>query len=326
MSWRLSADALDYSPYDGRTLLVLISLASWADDDGSHIYPRVETLATKARCSVRQAQRALRQMESDGVLIVVKKGGGRSLTEYRIDVEKLRDGQGCQNGTGDTSDAKPARNVTSEVTKRAAHIDNRSTTRSVTLSAPAGAGESDAAIALGKGEPERFREFRDSWAKTMPNAFPAKDEAQAEAEFTKITRLVPAVELIGALRLHGEAETQRAARYTRGDFRTKLPSTWLRERGWKGYLQQVRDQAALAVGNNDALARVREALGTDVFGRLVRCGVTDAELARFDGLIFQAPATFVADRPFQAARLRHHRPQLEREFGKAVQVQERRSG
>ncbi|MGB8601101.1 MAG: hypothetical protein WCD42_02780 [Rhizomicrobium sp.] len=89
MSLRLTADVLDYAPYDGGTLLVLLALASWANDDGTRIFPRIEAMAAKARLGVRATQYALRQLEEDGVLSVVSAGRGRKTTEYRLEVQKM---------------------------------------------------------------------------------------------------------------------------------------------------------------------------------------------------------------------------------------------
>lgn len=318
MSWRLSADALEFSPYEGRTLLVLIALASWADDDGSHIYPRIETLAKRARCSVRQAQRALRQMEGDGVLVVVRKGGGRSLTEYRIDVEKLRGNVRCQNGTSDIGDMKTAENVTSGVTKPAAHIDTRSSTRSSTrsLSAPADAGESEKIASLGKGAPERFPEFRSVVANSWPGGFPADNQVAASKAWADVTRMHSADLVIACAGLHGRAKTEKQNQRgkTGGREIMRLPSNWLKEGDWQGYIPQAEEAARRDAATVTALGNVRRALGDGLVEVLKRAGMDDATMARLDGLTLAGDASFTVTSMFQRTLLEKHQGALERHF------------
>jgi len=67
-------------------MLLALALADHADDDGVHIFPTVEALATKTRQSVRTVQRQLKNMVDDGWLIPVGKHGSHrySPNEYRI--------------------------------------------------------------------------------------------------------------------------------------------------------------------------------------------------------------------------------------------------
>lgn len=94
MSFRVTADVLDFAPYSKGPLVILICMASWANDDGGRIFPRIETLAEKARMSVRRTQSALREFEKAGLIECVRKNGGRhgeaGAHEYKINVEKLR--------------------------------------------------------------------------------------------------------------------------------------------------------------------------------------------------------------------------------------------
>lgn len=172
-------------------------------------------------------------------------------------------------------------------------------------SPPAGADESDVA-SLGQGKPERWKEFRSAWAKTMPDGFPAKDEAAARMQFIHQTRTVDPDLLIGAVRLHGAAETQRYKNRRGQDFRTKLPSNWLRDSGYEGYLRQVESDAAAETTEAITLARVRADLGPRMVEILRNCGATDAVLAKLDGVTFDdgPPACFTVERPFQASLLR----------------------
>lgn len=77
--------------YDSGTLLVFLALADWANDDGQRIFPHLEQLAKKARLSVRQSQRALRELEDDEMIMAVKNatGGRGNRKEYNINVERV---------------------------------------------------------------------------------------------------------------------------------------------------------------------------------------------------------------------------------------------
>lgn len=64
------------APYTAGSLIVLLALADWANDEGV-AWPSMERLAQKARIDRRSAQRIVRQLEKDGVL-EVQHGGGRA--------------------------------------------------------------------------------------------------------------------------------------------------------------------------------------------------------------------------------------------------------
>lgn len=172
-------------------------------------------------------------------------------------------------------------------------------------SPPAGAGESGVA-SLGRGKPERWKEFRSVWAETMPDGFPAKDEAAARTRFIETTRTIDPDLLIGAMRLHGTAETARNKARRGNDFRTKLPSNWLRDRGYEGYLAQAKADAATETTEAVTLGRVQASLGPRMVEILRGCGASDAMLAKLDGVTFEdgPPACFTVVRPFQASLLR----------------------
>lgn len=306
MSWRLSADALDYSPYEGRTLLVLIALCSWAHDDGCRIFPRVETVAQKARCSVRQAQRALRQLETDGVLVVVKKGGGRSVTEYRIDIVKLRNGHGCQNGTGDKTDSQIVENVTPEVPKPAAHIDNRSgdsVIESVTLARD---GE-----VVGR---------RDLWPafQRWPGKLPASaSEARTLSALDRLKDPPSIPDLLACIEAQGvEYERVNADRRQRrqGDEPLMAPHNWLEKvRGFEKYLTVVRERPSRIAAGVEKARRVMEDLGAEVHAGLRRARLTEGEISSLGGVTFDPgpPAIFGNLTPQQEKTLRLHHQDLD---------------
>jgi hypothetical protein len=82
----------DFS-WGGGPLILALSLADFASDDGQRIYPAVKTMAKKTRQSARTVQRQLRMLEKTGWLICVRRNGdgSRSPTHYRIDPEWIRD-------------------------------------------------------------------------------------------------------------------------------------------------------------------------------------------------------------------------------------------
>lgn len=73
----------EHSQQSGSSLLVLLALADFADDDG-YCYPSVARLAKKARLSERATQYALRDLEEAGELSVERGGGRRKANRYKV--------------------------------------------------------------------------------------------------------------------------------------------------------------------------------------------------------------------------------------------------
>lgn len=75
-----------FFPGKGAVFTVALALADHAHDDGTHIYPGVDSLVTKTRLNRRTVQRALRSLEESGWLLVDKPATGRRgyATVYRI--------------------------------------------------------------------------------------------------------------------------------------------------------------------------------------------------------------------------------------------------
>src|SRR5262245_21813588 len=70
-------------------LLVLLAMADHADHLGNNVRPSIDLIAWKTRYEERQVRRISRSLEVDGLLEVIKAGGGRKrATEYRIRLEK----------------------------------------------------------------------------------------------------------------------------------------------------------------------------------------------------------------------------------------------
>lgn len=77
MSVRVMAAVFDRYPNGGGEMLLALSLADHAHDDGTHIYPSVDSLAQKTRQSVRAVQYQLKSMLACGWLVLTNEGDGR---------------------------------------------------------------------------------------------------------------------------------------------------------------------------------------------------------------------------------------------------------
>ncbi|MEZ2349566.1 helix-turn-helix domain-containing protein [Caballeronia sp. RCC_10] len=91
MSVKVMSAVWENYPVGGGELVLALALADHAHDDGTHIWPKVATLAKKTRQSERTVQYQLRKMESDGFITLVNQGkGGRNLSrEYAINMEHI---------------------------------------------------------------------------------------------------------------------------------------------------------------------------------------------------------------------------------------------
>lgn len=90
MSVTVQALVWKYAPYSEGTLLVLLALADWSNDEGES-WPAIPSIATKTRQSDRQTQRCIKLIKKDGFL-TVKRGGGKGISNrYCIAIEKLAD-------------------------------------------------------------------------------------------------------------------------------------------------------------------------------------------------------------------------------------------
>lgn len=114
MSLRATLWALDQAPTDDPAeVVVLISLADEADDEGRNAWPSQERLATRARCSVRTVQRRLRALEDRGLITRMECADARytSLPErkrpvcYRLALHLTRQSDASDEVTTTRSDA-----------------------------------------------------------------------------------------------------------------------------------------------------------------------------------------------------------------------------
>lgn len=126
----MSIEAMVYvwkkSPNKQGTLLLELALADHADAHGE-CYPSIAKLAEKCRMDERHVRRTLRQLEKQGILVVLKNAGPNGVNKYRLSYKNVKGGQnvtpdkmsgGGQNVRGtnraegeDKSDKIPVKNV-----------------------------------------------------------------------------------------------------------------------------------------------------------------------------------------------------------------------
>ena len=271
MSIRVQSLVWDSGLYSGGTLIILLALADWANDDGDRVFPSLETLARKARLSVRAAQLCLRRLQKDGVIqpLSESKGGRGKVTQYRINLERVQYLRGLAKagGKGCKASAKPCKTVeqkgevkSTKGENPAAYIDNHQE--------PSGdpslhASEVPAYCAL---EP-----WPAVWAafKSWPNFSVTASEERARGAWQRLHDTLPP-DLVDRITQHGVAiETENARRGRAGRAWIAHPHNWLeRDRGWERYggieITQVKEEEARAAWGGEA-ALLIDAIGYTKF-------------------------------------------------------------
>ncbi len=85
------------APYSGGTLLTLLALADWSNEEGV-CFPKIATLAKKARLSERAAQSAIKNLVEDGALSIESESDRPGQPRvFKIGVQYLHpsEGDGC---------------------------------------------------------------------------------------------------------------------------------------------------------------------------------------------------------------------------------------
>ncbi|WP_254216095.1 helix-turn-helix domain-containing protein [Burkholderia multivorans] len=94
MSVKVMNAVFERYPVGGGEMLLALALADHADDDGTHVFPSVDTMVIKTRQSTRAVQYQLEKMQECGWLILVKAArGGRKggyPAEYRINLDWIK--------------------------------------------------------------------------------------------------------------------------------------------------------------------------------------------------------------------------------------------
>lgn len=223
MSIRVMTLVWDSDAYQGGTLLVLLAMADWAQDDGSKVHPHMETLAKKARLSVRGAQRCVGELKKDGVIVEVLGPRRGRATEYKIMLERVKElhRNNCTAITsGETSGSVGVTSDPVGVTSDASHIDNH---------------QEPSVEPSYAGARVRWAEV---WAafKTWPGLPAGASEQRARQAWERMAGRLPA-DLVDRIRAHGEALVRDNERRGRaGTAMVTHPHNWLeRDRGWAGY-------------------------------------------------------------------------------------------
>lgn len=316
MSIRVMTAVWDSGAFEGGTLLVLLALADWAQDDGSRVYPKIEQLAKKARLSDRQTTTCLKNLRAAGIIFEVEAAKRGRPTEYRIDVvavKKLR-GKNCTATERDEVCAGVGvKSETIGVKSAPAHIEQPSEQPSGNRHSHAPDGASERPASPG------WKEFRATIVETWPGTFPSDNEAKARKAFDVLTKTIPAETLIACAAAHGAAKTaiksKRGA--AAGAFLIQSPSNWLKDRGFEGYADDVerakQSEANLARG----LARAHIGLGQEIIDIFRSVGMTETEIAKMDGASFLGGSQpcFTVETPFQGEILRRHGQKLQRALG-----------
>jgi hypothetical protein len=110
MSVKMMTMVFDRYPNGGGEMLLALSLADHASDDGSRIYPSIKSLAKKTRQAERSVQYQLRKMEEAMWLLLENSGnGGRNQHRmYCINPEWIKGADFASLKKGATDDIKGA--------------------------------------------------------------------------------------------------------------------------------------------------------------------------------------------------------------------------
>ncbi|MCB0133755.1 MAG: helix-turn-helix domain-containing protein [Caldilineaceae bacterium] len=95
MSIRIMTAVWDAQRYEAGTLLVLLAMADYANDEDHTCHPSIGRLAQKSRLSERQVSRILVRLKDDGVISPVGEKPttqGRPIVVYRINTDALSKG------------------------------------------------------------------------------------------------------------------------------------------------------------------------------------------------------------------------------------------
>ena len=90
MSIKVMSMVFDANGLTATQKLVMLSLSDHGAEDGSRIYPSVETTTEKTGLSERQVRRTLADLRKMGLIFVVRKAGQHRATEYTISIKMLK--------------------------------------------------------------------------------------------------------------------------------------------------------------------------------------------------------------------------------------------
>jgi hypothetical protein len=238
MSARCTSAVFERYPVGGGEFTLAIALADNAHDDGTHIYPYVETMARKSRQDVRTVQRHLKRMLESGWLILVRPAGGRGRpAEYRISPRWLKgdslspisdaaQAPECTEKGDNVSPIQPEKRVTSEAQK--GDIQNtpyKNQKNLYTPLPPKGGGAADESRGE-EAEPDGF--------KALVAAYPAH-RVNLSAALRQWRRFNPSLAQQATM-VAAAAAQAKTAEWMRDEGRP-VPnlSKWIRNRAWRAY-------------------------------------------------------------------------------------------
>jgi hypothetical protein len=146
-------------------------------------------------------------------------------------------------------------------------------------------------------------------------------------EFGKLTRTVPAAQLVEFAKLHGAYLHAKKARRSKsaGDMLFKEPASWLRSGEWQGYIVAAEKAREAEIKLVSAIGRVQRGLGSQFFHFLRNdMGLADATLALFDGSTFEPgpPAMILVCGYGAKALLERHQGKVERFLGAGLTIKQ----
>lgn len=103
MSVRVMSWVWEHSEAEGSDRLVLLAIADQAGDAGGHAWPSVQTIAGKARVSVRTAQRSIKSLVALGELSVDVNAGRNGVNVYRVNMTPRQDDTRTERDKGSVS-------------------------------------------------------------------------------------------------------------------------------------------------------------------------------------------------------------------------------
>lgn len=265
MSIRVMTAIWETCLYNGNRLVVLLALADWANDEGGRVFPSLETLAGKARLTVRTAQHCLRRLQKDGVILSVgaTRGGRGKVTEYKINLERVNYLQGLHRADvieckrcnkRCIADANNGEKKIKKGEKACPHIDKHQDP-SVNPSYPSATPDIEWA--------ELWQVFK-SW----PGLSAGASEQRAKDAWRRIRHELPQ-DLKQRVAAHCLAlERENAVRGRAGKALVVHPHNWLeRDRGWERYGSAI---GAVGCGASELLwsgeaAKLVRLIGTERF-------------------------------------------------------------
>ncbi len=264
MSIRVMTLIWDTCLYDGGTLIVLLAMADWANDDGTKVHPGLETLAGKARMTVRGTQKCLVNLRKDGVInaVAAARGGRSKVTEYKINLERVNflhrlhqaDPKGCPRcSKGRTLLHEKGEHGDVKGELCAAYIDNHQ---------EPSVDPSFAREEFSQAVWEKLWQAFQTW----PGLSAGASESRARAVCERLWHELPE-DLLARVEAHAVAlNRQNRLRGRAGHTLVAHPHNWLeRDRGWEAYPTEYIQEIEYDRSWGDVAEKLKAAIGDNNF-------------------------------------------------------------